>query len=238
MDASTDAVADWHTRIGDVQAAWREQDQRAVARDQAVVAGWVGRLAAMRAEQAASTAAGRWTTGSSTLMGALWVQHNEVLLTRALAWVLRPEGRHRLGRAPLDVLAQHLRLEPLPSGAKVRVVTEDTRKDEDDLVGPTRADLVVYTPLWTMVIEAKVFAPEQPNQLDRLGHLWADDVAPCFVFLTRGYREPVTAERSAGLWRAVSWADLAALLRVALRDRQEPAGVRDFIETLEAYHRD
>lgn len=233
-----ETVSEWQLRIGAMHEAWELVEGQVVARDRRLVTAWTERLTQMRGEQATITATGGWTTGASTLMGALWVQNNEVLLTRALAWALRPDGRHRMGRAALDALARHLGLEPLPIAADVRVLTEESRRDagEDDSVPLTRADLVVYTPLWTLIVEAKVFAPEQPQQLDRLSALWADEVAPCRVFLTRGHRTPVTARDSAGLWRPLSWAEVAAVLRNATHGQATPGGVQDVIETLEAYH--
>lgn len=229
-------ASDWDDRIAMLRTEWARIERCAVAVVVREVAEWGDRLAVMRAEQSRVAADGNWTSGEPTLMGALWMQHNEVVLTRALAWLLRPDGRHRMGRALLDLIAERVGLPPLPPDAEIDVVTEEARRERES-GRETRADLVVYGPSWTLVIEAKVYAAEQPDQLDRLADLWGEDIGPCFVFLTRGRRTPRTARRSAGQWQALTWADVAALLRAAVVGRRPRPGVEDFIETLEAYHR-
>ena len=237
MKRSRLATTAWEERATRMQDEWKTVLHREDAGAVTEAARWRERLESMRQEQARLKAAGAWTTGPATLMGALWLQNSEVVLTRALAWLLRPDGRHGLGSASLDGLAAHLGL--VAPGSDARVVTEESREltGSDGSPALTRADLVVYAREWTLVVEAKVFAPEQPDQLDRLHSLWADEVNPCFVYLTRGERTPLTARTSAGCWRGMSWWHVAGVLRTATEGRSVNPGVQDFVHTLEAYHR-
>jgi len=73
--------------------------------------------------------------------------------------------------------------------------------------------------------------------LDRLYEHWQREPMPCFVFLTRGERRPVTAESSASHWRPLTWQRVAAIVRAAASDGIEVApGVHDYLTTLEVYH--
>ncbi|GAA2014227.1 hypothetical protein GCM10009719_26110 [Nocardioides kribbensis] len=119
--------------------------------------------------------------------------------------------------------------------SRVRVVREETRADER---GKTRADLVIYGTGWTLVVEAKTFAVEQPEQLDRLYRLWTDDPDPQFVFLTRGERDQKTAEVSAGRWTPLTWEQVADIASSAATSRAGVApGVFDYLATLKGFHR-
>ena len=86
-----------------------------------------------------------------------------------------------------------------------------------------------------MIIEAKVFAGEQPRQADRIFEYWASE-NPTLVFLTRTGHLPYTATKSAGSWVACTWRDIAQLVRTtAAQTGLEPsAGAREFIETIGA----
>ncbi|MCV2393266.1 PD-(D/E)XK nuclease family protein [Actinotalea sp. M2MS4P-6] len=235
---NADEALAWNAHHDRLRSEWTALDRAVVERQKAQVRQWGANLAEMRHTQAALVTRGAWTSGARTLLAALRLQDSEVLLTRGLAWVLRSDGRHQLGNSALDAIAEHLGLEAPVAGADVRVVTEESRQEtpSGETLPTTRADLVVYAPSWTLVVEAKVYAPEQPDQLDRLHTLWADEMAPTFVFLTRGSRRPMTANASAKRWQPLSWADVAGLLRAAVAGGPCQPGVLDFIETLEAYH--
>ncbi len=91
---------------------------------------------------------------------------------------------------------------------------------------------------WTIVVEAKTFAPEQRSQLDRLHQHWQDESNPRFVFLTRGQREQTTARHSRGHWHGLTWQQVADIIRTAADATTGVApGVHDYLGTLEAYHR-
>ena len=76
-----------------------------------------------------------WRSGGRTLLAALGLQYQEVPLCRGLAWLLDPEGGHRMGRHLLDGLLGRLGL-PASGDAPVAIRVEETRHD-------TRADIVL-----------------------------------------------------------------------------------------------
>jgi hypothetical protein len=226
-----DVTQQWEHRYQRMALAWRQMAAADRSRDSALVTEWTTRLADMRACQQKLVNDGRWRGGPRTLLAALELQNRELAMTAGLAWLLRPDGHHGLGPAVLDGLLE--RLEIVGSGTQpgVRVVLEEQREE-------TRADLVVYGGDWTIVVEAKTFAVEQKRQLDRLHAHWSDEPTPCFVFLTRGERLPLTAVASRSAWRGLTWREIAEIGRTAAEPIVGVApGVHDYIATLEAYHR-
>jgi PD-(D/E)XK nuclease superfamily len=195
---------------------------------QAVLANWEQSIDSMRREAASLRDQGRWRGGRRTLMHALGIQHSEVYLTAGLAWLLDPDGWHGLGSKVLSGLLVQLGL-PSAIDYPVRVAVEETRSG-----GETRADLVVRMPGVTLLIEAKVYADEQPGQCDRLADAWATE-EPALVFLTLEGRSPRTAIRSAALWHQLAWPQVAAIIADAARASDCAPGVRDLLATIEIF---
>lgn len=168
-----------------------------------------------------------WRSGGRTLMAALGLQFNEVSLCRGLAWLLDPDGGHHMGRQPLNVLLSNLDV-LVPDDAPVEIRVEEGRAD-------TRADVVLRVGGQTVVIEAKVFAGEQPRQADRLYERWAGE-KPTLVFLTPTGHAPYTAKLSEAQWVARTWREVAGLMRAAVQSAglDPSAGAREFIETIGA----
>jgi hypothetical protein len=194
----------------------------------AVLAGWEQSIDSMRREAAALRDQGQWRGGHRTLMHALGFQHREVYLTAGLAWLLDPDGWHGLGSKVLCGLLMRLGLLPAID-YPVSVAVEETRSG-----GVTRADLVVRMPSLTLLIEAKVYADEQPGQCDRLAEAWADE-KPTLVFLTLDGRLPYTAVTSAGLWHQLAWPQVAAVIADAARVSDCAPGVLDLLATIEIF---
>jgi len=172
--------------------------------DREVIGSWEQSIDSMRREADSLRDRGRWRGGHRTLMHALGIQRREVFLTAGLAWLLDPDGWHGLGSRVLSGLLGQLGLPPAVS-YPVSVAVEETRSG-----GETRADLMVRMPGVTLLIEAKVYAHEQPGQCDRLADAWADE-EPTLVFLTLDGRLPYTAVTSAGLWHQLAWPQVAAV---------------------------
>src|ERR1700742_3638770 len=189
---------------------------------QAVLANWEQSIDSMRREAASLRDQGRWRGGRRTLMHALGIQHSEVYLTAGLAWLLDPDGWHGLGSKVLSGLLVQLGL-PSAIDYPVRVAVEETR-----------ADLVVRMPGVTLLIEAKVYADEQPGQCDRLADAWATE-EPALVFLTLEGRSPRTAITSAALWHQLAWPQVAAIIADAARASDCAPGVRDLLETIQIF---
>lgn len=221
----------WQVRYSDLSATWRELAVADAHKNQEQVSRWSRLHHQLTAEQRLLVSRGLWRGGARTLMAALGLEHREVPLTAGLAWLLRPDGHHGLGDALLTRLLTWAGIDE-PRDAGALVVTEETRDD-------TRADLVIYGDTWTVVIEAKVFAGEQSAQLDRLHHLWQDEPAPQFVYLTRGARRPTTNQDSGEAWTNLTWAEVAGMLRDAVVDRPAAApGALEYLRTLEAFNHD
>lgn len=193
----------------------------------ASVSEWEEQLERALAEEHNLRERGLWKSGSKTLLSAIGVHYREVYMCGGLAWLLRPDGWHGLGSSVLAGLLSHLGVR-VDSVAIADVVAEEVRAD-------TRADIIIRLPSATVLIEAKLYADEQPRQADRLAALW-DDESPTLVFLTRTGRLPRTAVDSEGRWKAITWRTLAAIIREAIRARAEAApGAKDLLATLELY---
>jgi len=224
-------TASWQDRYAVMATDWRGITSAERSAAAAELIAWDGRLNRMRECQRGLGTAGNWRGGPRTLLAALGVQYRELAMTAGLAWLLRPDGHHGLGSAFLDQFLARLGVHSSGSDVDVQVVVEEQR-------GDTRADLVVYGDTWTVVVEAKTFAGEQEEQLDRLHEHWQHEPVPYFVFLTRGVREMRTARRSSEAWQPLTWEQVALLIVTALRAAPRAApGVTDYLTTLEAYHR-
>jgi PD-(D/E)XK nuclease superfamily len=194
--------------------------------DREVIGSWEQSIDSMRREADSLRDQGRWRGGHRTLMHALGIQHREVFLTAGLAWLLDPDGWHGLGSRVLSGLLGQFGLPPAVS-YPVSVAVEETGSG-----GETRADLVVRMPGVTLVIEAKVYAHEQPGQCDRLADAWAAE-EPTLVFLTLDGRLPYTAVTSAGLWHQLAWPQVAAVIADVARASDCAPGVLDLLATIE-----
>lgn len=67
-----------------------------------------GELVAMVDERDVLVGQGLWRSGPRTMLGALGVQYREIMLTAGPAWLLQPDGHHRMGSAALDGFLRHL----------------------------------------------------------------------------------------------------------------------------------
>lgn len=209
------------TKYAEILADWRATAREDVSDDE-----WEATFDSMAAEVAHLRSSGQWRSGGRTLLRALGLQHREVVICRAVAWLLDPEGWHGLGDSVVKALLMLLDVDGDELGT-VAVAVEESR-------GDTRADIVVRTSTSTVLIEAKFFADEQADQCDRLASLWSEE-SPTLVFLTRDGRQPRTAVTSAGMWRSLTWRDVAAIVRDASRGKPASGGGLDVIETLETY---
>lgn len=216
---STTDIALWEGHLAELTARWRLLDPALDALDS-----WPRKLATLSAETAQLKASGQWRSGERTLLRVLGVHARETIMCRGLAWLLTADAWHGLGTKFASAFLEHLGL-PVDGVDRVRTTVEELRAE-------TRADLVIRTPHVTVVVEAKLFAGEQPSQCDRLADRWAEE-DPALVFLTRDRSAPHTAVASAGQWKLVSWRDLAELGRAATADggHEVAHGVHDLIET-------
>lgn len=232
--------ADTQQRFELLQRHWQVvQNDRAAATERTVGA-WRAHLGELTKTEQALRAAGRWRSGPKRLMDVLQVAWLEVPHCRVLAWLCDPNAHHGLGHG---FVGRFLR-----AAAGVELGVDDrveVRREEMRMVDGCRtfADIVIRTPSTTVVVEAKIFAGEQPRQGFRLHSGWVDDAADVqYVFLTPDRRLPATAGGSDQDWTAFSWRELTELLAEALRESEGPANsagrgaVAEYLKTLEDLH--
>jgi hypothetical protein len=93
-------------------------------------------------------------------MSVLGATDDELSHSRVLAWLLQPTGRHGLGASVLErILRAGWPDLPIPDLGMAVVRREVPR---DDLLGATRADVVVTMGATVLVIENKVWATRVP----------------------------------------------------------------------------
>lgn len=191
------------------------------------VAEWGRLFEVVEAEHHGLVRSGRWLDGREDLLGVIGMSRRETYHSAILAWLLTPTKRHGLGARFLQRLLSRLAVESDPAWLHcVRVECEVTRLE-------TRADIVVWGTDFTIVIENKVDAGEQPAQCERLHDRFCDEVSPAFVFLTPTRAKPRSAGRANVAERFVllSYRDLIADLDAILCDTAAQA-VHDYRRTL------
>lgn len=210
MGVSSEHIAEWQTRFGQMATAWS-----ALASGGSTVrrADWPDAFARLRREYLGLRASGRWVSGPRDLLTIAGATDDEVSHSRVVAWLLLPTGRHGLGTR---ILARTLEAgwpdAALPDLDAVDVVREVRRPVE---TGETRADVVVRAGPTVLVIENKVWSPEAPCQCESLYQHWIDETEDVrFLLLSRDGHLPLTAvtEDARNAWRALSYRRLAGLL--------------------------
>ena len=211
----------------------REWGEISARRTRALLADWHRAMSEMRRQHDRLVSHGQWVTGPSDVLDIVGLARNENTHSRMLPWLLNPTGRHGLGCALVRRLVEHctarLVLPPLP----VREVTFSQWRNDRE------ADLVVRGDDFTLVIENKVDAPEQPRQCDDLYSNFRNEKAPLFLFLTPDGREPRTAttpgaQRS---FRTLSWPVVRAMIETALEESLPASGAADAVEVVRNYLR-
>ena len=180
-----DRVRLWEAHIRAMEREWGEISVR---RTRALLADWRGAMSEMGRQHDRLVSDGQWVTGPSDFLDIIRRARDENTHSLMLAWLLNPTGRHGLGCALVRRLVEHCKGEPVRASLAVRTVTfSEWRNDRE-------ADLVVRGEDFTLVIENKVDAPEQPHQCDDLFSNFKNESAPLFLFLTPDGRPPCTAD--------------------------------------------
>lgn len=153
---------------------------------------------------------GRWVVGDDDVLSIIRRARYETYHSAMLAWLLNPLGKHGLGTTLLEALLRLCGVGVAPDLHWARPEVEVPRSD-------TRADIVVFAPGITLIIENKVDAGEQERQCDRLYTHFGTDPGARFVFLTPTGHAPRTAtEPGREAWTILSYRMLATLLDEAL----------------------
>lgn len=167
---------------------------------------WETDIARIAAEHDTLVTSGRWVVGVDDILTIVRRAHLEAHHSAMIAWLLNPLGKHGLGTALLDRLLQYCGVYNSPALRRANVVLEVQRSG-------TRADIVVFAPGTTLVIENKVYAGEQERQCDRLHEHFGEDPGAVFLFLTPTGRTPSTATGLVrATWTSLSYPHLADMI--------------------------
>ena len=207
----------------------REWHEISMRRTRELLAGWRDTMCVMRRQHDRLVADGRWVNGRSDFLGIIGRADDENTHSRILAWLLDPTRRHGLGFGLVRRLLEHCSGEPVPAAPAVRMVKFSEWRHGRE------ADLVVWGEEFTLIIENKVHADEQPDQCDDLYENFKNEIAPRFLFLTPNGRPPGTATTPCAerAFRTVSWPEVGAMIEAALREPRpgtEAAGAVDVVE--------
>jgi hypothetical protein len=225
----------WDTQFEALAAEWSALSEPVI--DPVELMAWNEQVMAMQAQMDHLRDTGRWAAGPHDLMSIVGLNRWELAHSAAIAWLCTPDAGHGLGSSFLRALIERTG-DPVSLAGPVTTVLEEGRDvllprdgtygdlptvatsiepDADDLphsvLWPTRADVVVRGPGWTLVIEVKVDAVEGISQARRLYEGWKDDPDARFLFLTRSGRPPQSMpEHLRGIWACMAWRDLRLTL--------------------------
>ncbi len=224
---SVSRLSVWKAQIRAMDSEWEEITAR---RTKGILATWHAAILEMRCVYYRLVSDGRWVTGPADFLNIIGLARHENTHSRMLEWLLTPTGRHGLGCGLVRRIVAHCTGAPVRAPVPVRrVVFSQWRNDRE-------ADLVVWGHNFTLVIESKVDASEQPSQCEDLYENFKNESGPLFLFLTPEGRRPLTAttpvERCS--FRTLSWPELRAMLEAALSESRPAADdvVRNYLLTL------
>ena len=172
---------------GQFRAMEREWGEISLRRTRVLMTAWRGAMSEMRRQHDRLVSDGLWVTGPSDFLAIIDQARIENTHSRMLRWLLKPTGRHGLGSGLVRRLMERCTGQPTPASLAVREVAFSQWRNDRE------ADLVVWGEDFTLVIENKVDATEQPSQCDDLYANFKNEKAPQFVFLTPDGRKPRTA---------------------------------------------
>ena len=226
-----DRIRSWEAQFRAMEREWGGISAR---RTRALLADWQRAMSDMRRQHEHLVSRGQWVSGPSDFLDIIGLARSENTHSRMLQWLLNPTGRHGLGCALVRRLVGHCTAKPVPPPLPVREVTFSQWRNDRE------ADLVVRGDDFTLVIENKVDAPEQPRQCDDLYSNFRNETAPLFLFLTPDGRKPRTATTQCAVrsFRTLSWPEVRAMIETALEESQPASGaaavdiVRNYLRTL------
>ena len=212
----------------------REWGEVSVRRTRALLADWRGAMSEMRRQHDRLVSDRLWVTGPSDFLEIIGRARDENTHSRMLAWLLNPIGRHGLGCALVRRLVEHCTVEPVPAAPlAVRKVTFSEWRNNREV------DLVVWGEDFTLVIENKVDASEQPHQCDDLYANFKNENEPLFLFLTPDGRKPRTATAPCARrsFRTLSWPETRTMIETELNESRPASGAAAAVDVVENYLR-
>ena len=209
---------------------WREV---LVRREEALLSDWRGAIHRMQSQHDRLVASGRWVTGPSDFLGIISLARHENTHSRVLKWLLTPTARHGLGCSLAGRFVEHCVGKPPGKPLAVKEVTFSEWRHGRE------ADLVVRGDGFTLIIENKVDAGEQPRQADDLYANFKSEPAPLFLFLTPDGREPLTATKpdAQRAFRCISWPSVRTMIEAALAESLSTPSSASGVDVVENYLR-
>ena len=210
----------------------REWSEISLHRTTALVVDWRGAMSEMRRRHNRLVSDGLWLTGPSDFLAIVDRARDENTHSRMLRWLLTPTGRHGLGGGLVRRLIEHC-------GTAVPVPLAVTDVKFSQWKNGREADLVVWSEAFTLVIENKVDAEEQPRQCDDLYANFKGEIKPLFLFLTPDGREPHTATTPDAkcAFKAVSWREVRAMIETTLNESRHAARAARAVDVVVNYLR-
>lgn len=212
----------------EMERDWAEVLRR---REEALLSGWRRAISDMQSQQDRLVANGRWVTGPSDFLAIIDLARHENTHSRVLKWLLTPTARHGLGCSLAERLVEHCAgtLPRKPLSVK-EVTFSEWRHGRE-------ADLVVWGEGFTLIIENKVDAGEQPDQADDLYANFKTETAPLFLFLTPDGRAPHTATNpdAQRAFRRISWPSVRTMIEAALAESPSASSSATGVAVVENY---
>ena len=141
-------------------------------------ASWDLEFESVAAEYEGLRRAGNWVYGPQDFFGILKIGRSELAHSAILAWLMNPDARHGFGRRFLDVLVSQCWPDLNLDSLRVRSVDREVQGAE------TRADIIVWGDIASLVFEVKVDAGEELRQCDRLYERFSSEPGARFIYLT------------------------------------------------------
>lgn len=150
------------------------------------------------------------------------LDRNEVRTARVLAWLLDPSGSHGFGGSVLDALWSHISPEIRPFA--LTTVQHVQREAVPLGNGENRVDIEILGADFLLIIEVKIDAAEQPNQLQRYAEIARSKAQfrqlrnHCVLYLTCRRRPQADSHAI-----SITWADVAKAIQRASHGRPQTA---------------
>ncbi len=227
---SVDRVSSWEAQIRAMEGEWEEISER---QTRVLLADWNEAMTGMRHQHDCLVSNGSWVTGPSDFLAVIGLARDENTHSRMLEWLLRPTARHGLGCGLVRRLVQRCTGESASVPVAVKKVVFSYWRNGRE------ADLVVWGQNFTLIIENKVDASEQPDQCDDLYENFKNEIAPLFLFLTPDGGPPFTATtpEARRAFTALSWPEVSAMLEAALNESRPATAVADAVDVVRNYLR-
>ena len=213
-----------------MEGQWEKVAER---QTRALLADWRTTMAEMRRQHDRLVSDGLWVTGPSDFLDIIGRARDENTHSQVLEWLLTPTARHGLGSALARRFVEHCTGESPSAAVAVRKVAFSYWRNGRE------ADLVVWGHNFTLIIENKVDAAEQPDQCDDLYENFKDEIAPLFIFLTPDGSQPstATAPEAQRAFRALSWPEVRAMLEAMLNESGPATALADAADVVRNYLR-